>query len=96
MENIFRLPRIYRITRIKINRFKKYNMVFKKGGNWCSLTNEAVTYLLKNKKVIFDAEHFFDGYKENKEYSIMTLKVAMDAGASRLVLCDTNGGTLPN
>ena len=40
-------------SKLKINRFKKYNMVFKKGGNWCSLTNEAVTYLLKNKKVIF-------------------------------------------
>ena len=39
-------------SKLKINRFKKYNMVFKKGGNWCSLTNEAVTYLLKNKKFL--------------------------------------------
>ena len=61
------------------------------------MIRDTIEYLVeKNKKVIFDAEHFFDGYKENKEYSIMTLKVAMDAGASRLVLCDTNGGTLPN
>ncbi|MEN8076935.1 citramalate synthase [Clostridioides difficile] len=50
----------------------------------------------KNKKVIFDAEHFFDGYKSNKEYSMMTLKAAKEAGANVLVLCDTNGGTLPN
>lgn len=61
------------------------------------MIRDTIEYLVqKNKKVIFDAEHFFDGYKENKEYSIMTLKVAKDAGASRLVLCDTNGGTLPN
>lgn len=50
----------------------------------------------KNKKVIFDAEHFFDGYKSNKDYAMMTLKVAKEVGADILVLCDTNGGTLPN
>ena len=49
-----------------------------------------------NKEVIFDAEHFFDGYKENSKYALSTLKVAKEAGARTLVLCDTNGGTLPN
>lgn len=50
----------------------------------------------KDKEVIFDAEHFFDGYKENKEYAIKTLKAAEGAGAKTVVLCDTNGGTLPD
>lgn len=48
-----------------------------------------------NREVIFDAEHFFDGYKENKEYSLQTLEMAVKAGASTIVLCDTNGGTFP-
>lgn len=49
----------------------------------------------KGKEVIFDAEHFFDGYKENKEYSLKTLEMAVGAGATTIVLCDTNGGTFP-
>ena len=48
----------------------------------------------KNKEVIFDAEHFFDGYKANKEYAIKTLEAARNAGADVVVLCDTNGGTI--
>jgi len=47
-------------------------------------------------EIIFDAEHFFDGFKENSKYAIETLKVAAEAGADYLALCDTNGGTLPN
>lgn len=47
-------------------------------------------------EVVFDAEHFFDGYKANPDYSLQVLKVAQDAKADFLVLCDTNGGTLPN
>lgn len=47
------------------------------------------------KKIIFDAEHFFDGFKNNREYALSTLKSAMTAGADLVVLCDTNGGTLP-
>lgn len=55
-----------------------------------------VKYLVSlGKEVIFDGEHFFDGYKENSEYALNTLKVAKEAGAKTLVLCDTNGGTLP-
>ncbi len=45
-------------------------------------------------EVIFDAEHFFDGYKSNPEYTKKCLKAALDAGARWIVLCDTNGGTL--
>lgn len=50
----------------------------------------------KDKEVIFDAEHFFDGYKSNSEYAIKTLEVAKQSGADIIVLCDTNGGTLPS
>ncbi len=48
------------------------------------------------KEVIYDAEHFFDAYKNNREYSIQTLKEAERGGADILVLCDTNGGTIPS
>jgi 2-isopropylmalate synthase len=47
------------------------------------------------REVFYDAEHFFDGYKLNPEYALQTLRAAQDAGASVLILCDTNGGTLP-
>ena len=50
----------------------------------------------KNKEAIFDAEHFFDGYKNNKSFAIDCVKSAYEAGARWVVLCDTNGGTLPN
>jgi len=46
-------------------------------------------------EVMFDAEHFFDGYKANPEYAFASLKAAQDGGASALVLCDTNGGSFP-
>ena len=45
--------------------------------------------------VMFDAEHFFDGFKDNPEYSKKTIKTAFEAGAKWIILCDTNGGTLP-
>ena len=61
-----------------------------------SMIEDSVKFLTDSKKeVFFDAEHFFDGYRENPEYSIQTLKVAIKAGATRIVLCDTNGGNLP-
>ncbi len=50
----------------------------------------------KSDDVMFDAEHFFDGYKANKEFALRCLKAAHDAGARWVVLCDTNGGTLPD
>jgi 2-isopropylmalate synthase len=46
--------------------------------------------------VMYDAEHFFDGYRGNPEYALRCLRAALEAGADRLVLCDTNGGTLPD
>jgi 2-isopropylmalate synthase len=46
-------------------------------------------------EVFYDAEHFFDGYKSNPEYALKTLRAAQDAGVDCIVLCDTNGGTLP-
>ncbi|MDH4330641.1 MAG: citramalate synthase [Candidatus Moranbacteria bacterium] len=48
------------------------------------------------KRLIYDAEHFFDGFKANPEYALATLGKAIDGGAETLVLCDTNGGTLPH
>ncbi len=58
---------------------------------------DSVAYLKsKVPTVIYDLEHFFDGYKDNAEYAFHCLKAAHDAGADRLVLCDTNGGTLPH
>src|SRR5439155_8367532 len=47
------------------------------------------------REVFYDAEHFFDGYKANPEYALATLRAAESAGASVLILCDTNGGSLP-
>lgn len=60
------------------------------------MINDSVAYLKANADVVFyDAEHFFDGYKDNPEYAVKTLKAADEAGADCLVLCDTNGGCLP-
>ncbi len=62
-----------------------------------NMISDSIEYLKKNnKEVFFDAEHFFDGYKDNPEYSILCLKTALNAGAKRIILCDTNGGTLPS
>jgi len=61
------------------------------------LIGETVTELtVDGREVLFDAEHFFDGYKANPDYAMQCLGVAYEAGATRLVLCDTNGGTLPH
>ncbi len=48
------------------------------------------------RPVFYDAEHFFDGFKANADYAIKTLAAALEAGAERLILCDTNGGCLPH
>ena len=62
-----------------------------------SMIKDSINFLFKKgKEVIYDAEHFFDGYKEDPKYSIKTLQVALNAGASKVILCDTNGGTLFN
>lgn len=61
-----------------------------------NMVKDTIKYLKElGKEVVFDAEHYFDGYKNNSEYSLSVLKAANDAGADALVLCDTNGGTLP-
>ncbi|MED5019664.1 citramalate synthase [Paenibacillus chibensis] len=58
---------------------------------------DSIAYLKQQGlEVIFDAEHFFDGYKNNPEYAVSVLKKAHEAGADWLVMCDTNGGTLPH
>ena len=49
----------------------------------------------QGREVFYDAEHFFDGYRANPEYALKTLRAAADAGASVVILCDTNGGTMP-
>jgi 2-isopropylmalate synthase len=48
------------------------------------------------REVFYDAEHFFDGFRHNPEYALQTLRAAQDAGASVVILCDTNGGNLPD
>ncbi|RDV84271.1 citramalate synthase [Ammonifex thiophilus] len=61
-----------------------------------AMIRESVAYLKEQGlEVIYDAEHFFDGYKENPDYALATLEAAVNAGASTLVLCDTNGGSMP-
>lgn len=58
---------------------------------------DSVSFLKKHgREVIFDAEHFFDGYKNNPKYALKTLEAAIEAGADWIVLCDTNGGALPH
>lgn len=62
-----------------------------------TLIYDTIAYLKdKGFKVFLDAEHFFDGFKSNPEYSLESLQSACHAGADMVVLCDTNGGTLPN
>jgi len=61
------------------------------------MINESISLIKnRNKEAIFDAEHFFDGYKINKEYAVKCITSAYEAGARWIVLCDTNGGTLPD
>lgn len=62
-----------------------------------NMIGDTIAFLKQqNKEVVFDAEHFYDGYKANPDYAMQTLQAAADAGADVLCLCDTNGGTFPN
>ena len=62
-----------------------------------AMVGESVEFLKANGlEVMYDAEHAFDGYRENPEFSLRVLEAAALAGATRLVLCDTNGGSLPS
>lgn len=60
------------------------------------IIRDTVSFLKsKKKEVIYDAEHFFDGFRANREYAIATIKTAYKAGADNITLCDTNGGCVP-
>jgi 2-isopropylmalate synthase len=62
-----------------------------------AMCNDSIEYLKKHGlEVLFDAEHFFDGYRNNPEYAMKVLSVAAESGADAIVLCDTNGGSLPD
>ena len=62
-----------------------------------AMIRDTIAYLKScDRRLIYDAEHWFDGYKYNSEYALLTLKTALEAGAEWFVLCDTNGGTLPD
>ena len=62
-----------------------------------NMIKDTVSYLKSNgKTVVFDAEHYFDGYKANREYALRTVAAAIEAGADIICLCDTNGGTFPD
>ena len=61
-----------------------------------AMIGDSVRYLKdQGKEVVYDAEHFFDGYKANPEYALLSVQVAAENGADAVVLCDTNGGALP-
>jgi len=61
-----------------------------------AMIRDTVVYLCsEGREVIYDAEHFFDGWKANPEYAAKTIRAAAEAGASIIVMCDTNGGSLP-
>lgn len=61
-----------------------------------NMIRESVAHLKQHGLTVFyDAEHFFDGYKANRDYALATLEAARAGGAERIILCDTNGGTLP-
>jgi 2-isopropylmalate synthase len=60
------------------------------------LIRESVSFLVsQGREVFFDAEHYFDGFKENPDYALKCIATALDAGATIAILCDTNGGSLP-
>src|SRR5262249_48814023 len=62
-----------------------------------AMIRDTVAYFKKHgREVCYDAEHFFDGYKEDPEYAVSTLKAAVEAGVDLPILCDTNGGTMPD
>ncbi|MEH2285972.1 citramalate synthase [Nostoc sp.] len=62
-----------------------------------AMIRDTIEYLRsQSRRIIYDAEHWFDGYKHNRDYALQTLETAIASGAEWLVLCDTNGGTLPH
>ncbi len=62
----------------------------------CAMIHDSVAYCREQgREVFYDAEHFFDGFRANPEYALKTLQAAESAGTSVVILCDTNGGTMP-
>jgi 2-isopropylmalate synthase len=62
-----------------------------------AMVADSVAYMTAaGRRVVFDAEHFFDGYRDDRGYALAVLEAAIEAGADTLALCDTNGGTLPD
>jgi 2-isopropylmalate synthase len=66
-----------------------------RGENLDNISESVAAVVARKREALFDAEHFFDGYRANADYALSALRAAFDAGANWLVLCDTNGGTLP-
>ena len=64
--------------------------------NLINISESAKHFIKAKKEFMFDAEHFFDGYKANPKYALSCIKAAYDQGARWIILCDTNGGTLPH
>ena len=61
------------------------------------LISDSITFLRQQGKTVFyDAEHFFDGFNADPQYALATIGKAMEAGAECIILCDTNGGSLPS
>ena len=60
-----------------------------------AMIGESTEFLAANANVVYDAEHFFDGYRANPQYALQTIEAAAQSGAKWIVLCDTNGGSLP-
>src|SRR6185295_10843365 len=61
-----------------------------------ALIADSVEFLAgEGKRVIYDAEHFFDGFRDDPDYALACVRAAAEAGAERVVLCDTNGSSLP-
>jgi len=74
--------------------FKVFNISLEKN---LEMIYDSIAYLKDNgKEVIYDAEHFFDGFKDNPDYALKTLEAAVKGGADNITLADTNGGTLPS
>jgi 2-isopropylmalate synthase len=74
----------------------KIALGIKNEDNLANIKDTAKHIVKSGKEFLFDAEHFFDGYKSDPDYALNCLKQAFDEGARWLVLCDTNGGTLPH
>jgi 2-isopropylmalate synthase len=80
----------------KSSRFQVTEVLRTNADENLAMIRESIAHLAANgRELIFDAEHFFDGWKADAAYSIAALRAAAEAGARMVVLCDTNGGTMP-